>query len=804
MTSLPPRRTVTGLSLAAATLAAAVFTGAPAFAAGENPPETPPPSVSSETAATPDPSAAPETPAAETLSATAAAYEPVIVDGQVQATLDAKAITKSEVWIKTNVDTDHDGHPDEIYAVLSVPNIATGGVTVPTVIAASPYYGGIKAVPQHNPYRELWDPSQPKPTPAFGDWNRPGDSDSPYGTPSGAYWLSRGFAFMAVSTVGTNKSTGCPQMLNREEAEANKAVIQWLTGKDGVTARDAAGNPVSSAAWSAGKVAMTGTSYDGALPLLTATTGVEGLEVIAPMAPVSNFYEYYHVAGGMYGPQGYQGEDLDNYVLALLPNDAARARCTATAQEFVEKEDRASGDYNDFWDERNLLNWAGNVRAATLIGHGQSDLNVRVSQSTDWYQAMRARGVPTKLYLHQYSHINLGSLPAAAGWTRDLNRWFTHYLLGVDNGVQNDSGVRIQAEDRKTWFDDTDFPNVDADDVAFFPTAGGSAVGALESEVRTGVVETKTFADDSTISLQELVDAPSSPNRLVYRSAPLATELRLSGEASATLGIALNRPAANITMAIADRAPDGTSHIISRAWTDPQNRTDIRTTEAVVPGTSYDLRLGFVPVDYRIQPGHSIELLIASSDTETSLLPPTSTDLTVDTSVTSVSLPVVGASAAVRAALGAPAEPAIAVTSASVLEGGAQTVTGSGLAPNTGLVLGVDVDGVAPRTVRTGDDGTFSVALPAGATSAAGTRTVTLTAGRATIATAAFEVIAKETPVTPTPSPSPSPAGGGKGGSGTLPATGGEVGFAWIAGLLLLGGGAVTTVLAAQRRRNRV
>ncbi|WP_424936448.1 MULTISPECIES: CocE/NonD family hydrolase [Bacteria] len=802
MTSLPSRRTVTGLALAAATLAATVLTGTSAFADDEDSPEaTPAPVSSSAPAGTPAPTAGSETPATERASTATSAYEPVIVDGQVQATLDPKAITKSEVWIRTNVDTDHDGAPDEIYAVLSVPNVAAGGVTVPTVIAASPYYGGIKAVPQHNPYRELWDPSQPKPTPAFGEWNRPGDSDSPYGTPSGAYWLSRGFAFMAVSTVGTNKSTGCPQMLNREEAEANKAVIQWLTGKDGVTARDATGNPVSSAAWSAGKVAMTGTSYDGALPLLTATTGVEGLEAIAPMAPVSNFYEYYHVAGGMYGPQGYQGEDLDNYVLALLPDDAARARCTPTAQEFVEKEDRASGDYNDFWDERNLLNWAGDVRAATLIGHGQSDLNVRVSQSTDWYRAMRANGVPTKLYLHQYSHINLGSLPAAAGWTRDLNRWFTHYLLGVDNGAQNDSGVRIQAEDRTTWFDDTDFPNVDAGEVTFFPTAGGAGVGALESEVRTGAVETKTIADDSTISLQDLVSAPSSPNRLVYRSAPLATELRLSGEASAALGIALNRPAANITLAIADRSPDGTSRIISRAWTDPQNRTDIRTTETVVPGTSYDLRLGFVPVDYRVQAGHAIELLIASSDTETSLLPPTSTDLTVDTSVTSVTLPVVGASDAVREALGAPGEPAIAVASVSVREGDAQTVTGAGLAPDIDLVLGVDVSGVAPIAVRTDEDGTFSAALPSGSTTAAGTRTVTLTAGRATIATAAFEVIAKETPVTPTPSPSPS--GGGKGGSGTLPATGGEIGLAGIAGLLLLGSGAMATALAARRRRDR-
>lgn len=671
-------------------------------------------------------------------------YSPVLVDGQAQATLAGKPVTKKEIWIKTSVDTDRDGTPDELHAVLSLPSVATGGVTVPTVIEASPYYGGVKAVPQHDPHRELWDPSMPKPAPVPGNWMRPGDRDSPYSTPRGAYWLSRGFAHLAVSTVGTGNSTGCPQMLSREEAEANKAVIQWLTGEGGVTARDANGTAVTATDWSSGKAAMTGTSYDGALPLLTATTGVKGLEAIAPMAPVSSFYDYYHVGGGMYGPEGYQGEDLDNYVSALLTDAGDRARCAATEKEFLEKQDRASGDYNDFWDERNLLKFTGNVRAATLIGHGQADLNVRVGQSTDWYQAMRENGVPTKLFLHQQAHVNVGGV-SGSKWTETLNRWFTHYLFGVDNGAQNDTGARIQTEDG-TWIDDPAFPHPGAETVNYFPTANGSQIGQLEPETRTGSVESISFADDSAISLQKLVESSTSPNRLLYSSAPLASELRLSGTATATLGIALNRPAGNITMAIVDRDPTGETTIISRAWTDPQNRTDNRTTEAVVPGTSYDLTLSFVPTDYRIKAGHSIGLLIASSDTATSLLPPTTTQLTVDTSVTAISLPVVGGAVSSRAAFGAPGAPAVVAVSPSVTVGDAQSVTGSGLAPNVDLQ--VTAGGAAPFAVRTDANGGFSATLPKAATDTVGDKTVTLTAGRAPIASAVFQVT--PAPVPPT------------------------------------------------------
>lgn len=680
--------------------------------------------------------AAPAASAADTIEAAPPSiYQPTVANGEAQANVPLTGVRTSEVWIETPVDTDRDGKKDTIYARIQLPSVAKDGVTVPSVIAASPYYGGIQAVPQHDPYRELWDPSQPKPPAEFGTWNRPGDSDSAGYDANGNYWLSRGFAFLKVAALGTFKSTGCPQMLNDNEAQSMKSVIQWLTGAEGAIARDAQGAEVSAKDWSAGKVGMTGTSYDGALPLITATTGVEGLEAIAPMAPVSNFYEYYHVGGGMYGPDGYQGEDLDNYVLALRPK--GDTTCTPTAQEFVEKEDRASGDYNDFWAERNLMDKIDNVHAATLIGHGMDDLNVRVNQSTDWYEALRARGVPTKLYLHQYWHLDLGQIRSAM-WTNNLNRWFTHYLFGVDNGVQNEPSARIQKED-KTWIDEASWPAADAGEVTLFPTVGGDAVGGLQSEVRTGAVESKTFADDSTISLQDLAEAAASPNRLVYQTAPLQTELRLSGTATAKLNVAINRPAANISMAIVDHDPvKGTTHIISRAWTDPQNRTDIRTTEAVVPGTAYDLSLGFVPTDYRVPAGHTIGLMVASSDTATSLLPPTSTDLTVDTSATSVTLPVSGAADAVRAALGQTAEPTVAVGAPIVVSGKDQTVTGEGFAPGVDLTLTDGTAGSTPVTVRTGEDGTFSAVLPTSGD--AGERTVSVLAGRATIAQATFAV----------------------------------------------------------------
>ena len=56
-------------------------------------------------------------------------------------------------------------------------------------------------------------------------------------------------------------------------------MIEWLSGrKNGYTTPD--GSEPVEAYWSTGKVGMTGTSYDGTIPLAAATTGVEGLKAI--------------------------------------------------------------------------------------------------------------------------------------------------------------------------------------------------------------------------------------------------------------------------------------------------------------------------------------------------------------------------------------------------------------------------------------------------------------------------------------------------------------------------------------------
>lgn len=233
-----------------------------------------------------------------------------------------------------------------------------------------------------------------------------------------------------------------------------------------------------------------------------------------------------------------------------------------------------------------------------------------------------------------------------------------------------------------------------------------------------------------------------------------------------------------------------------------------------------------MPTEYRIAAGHALGVTVASSDTDTSLLPEPGTTLTVDTSQTFVDVPVAGGEQQASTLFGDTAHPALSVTAATIREGAQQTVSGAGFVPGVDLTVSTDAGGAAPVTVRTSAEGTFDAtfALPTGS---AGERTVVASAGRAEVARAVSTVEAAPTP-TPAPSPTPTPspssstgpgAGAGTGGAGatptSAPATGSPAGALAATGtdaaptgpvtaaLLLLGGGAALMVVRRARTARR-
>jgi X-Pro dipeptidyl-peptidase len=559
---------------------------------------------------------------------------PVFVDGQAQPVFSTMPATwiRQELWVETTIDSDFDGALDRIHIdVARVQETDTIGLKVPVVMEVSPYYGGNVDVVNWSVDHEIGQPPtfRPVTAPDFRDTS-PIISNS-----HTANWVPRGFAVVHAEGTGTGLSTGCPTTGDPFETLGPKAVIDWLNGRAKAFTAQVGGTEVA-ATWTTGKVGMIGTSYNGTLPIGVATTGVEGLEAIVPISAISSWYDYYRANGMVRAPGGFQGEDAD--VLAEYTYTRPdQAICRPVIADIAAKQDRVTGDYTPFWNARNYMNDISGLHAAVLLAHGNNDWNVMTKHPAVLYDALKARGVPHQLYWHQGGHG--GSPPLVR-----TNRWFSRYLWDHENGVENDPKAWVvregQSSQNPTPY--AEWPDPDAQKVTLSFNGNGNETGQLSLREGSRPVF-ETIVDNATISAATLMNAASSSNRLVFKTPPLLSPIRISGTPTIQLMLAFSKPKANVTAhLISYPESTGTATVISRGWIDPENRSSPAVTEAVTPGKSYKLTFDFQPKDSVLAAGRRLGVMILSSDRDYTIRPAPGTELTMELKESKVRLPIVG------------------------------------------------------------------------------------------------------------------------------------------------------------------
>jgi len=561
---------------------------------------------------------------------------------------------RHDLWVETEFDTDGDQKPDRMHVAVTRPKQTdTEGLKLPVVYETSPYYAGTAGFPDGmfwDVKHELGEAPKARVHPEVKRrGKRPIISRSQIKT-----WVPRGYIVVHSSSPGTGLSQGSPTVGGDNESLAPKAVIEWLCGKgNGYTTPD--GNEKVKAYWSTGKVGMTGTSYNGTLPVAAATTGVEGLEAIIPVAPNTSYYHYYRSNGLVRSPGGYLGEDIDVlYDFIHSGDESKRAFSNATVRDKEMKEgmDRITGDKNEFWDGRDYLNDMGPMKAALLMSHGFNDWNVMPEHSYRIYNAAKEKGIPAQIYYHQNGH---GGPPPISM----MNRWFTRYLHGIQNGVEEDARAWIVREKDKpadpTAYED--YPNPEAEPVTFYLGAGAPGRGTLSTKPAEGQGN-ETLVDNYSFDGSALAEAEYTNHRLIYLTPELAEDIHLSGLSEITIRVAASKPAVNLSVWLVSlpwqegRRSKITDNIITRGWADPQNQSSVYESEALVPGEYYTLTFELQPDDQIIAEGQQIGLMIFSSDREYTLWPEPGTELTVDLDATSITLPVVGGEASINNAFG--------------------------------------------------------------------------------------------------------------------------------------------------------
>ncbi|MFF5563542.1 Xaa-Pro dipeptidyl-peptidase [Streptomyces sp. NPDC012623] len=617
----------------------------------------------------PPPGQAPTTgQALTTASATVPAKASAKVSRPVYSYEDA---VRESVWVDTGLDGDGDGRTDRVAVDIVRPREpARQGRKIPVIMDASPYYSCCGR----------GNESQKKTYDADGD---------PLGFPLhyDNYFVPRGYAFVAVDLAGTNRSDGCVDVGGRSDIQSAKAVVDWLGGRArGYASRT--GGERARADWTTGATGMIGKSYDGTIANGVAATGVEGLRTIVPIGSISSWYDYYFAQGAPLYSSG--PEWLSDYV----ESPEARTRCQAVQRDLVEGAPR-TGDRTALWDERDYVPDAHKVRASVFAVHGMQDLNVRTKHLGQWWDALADAGVERKIWLSQTGHVDPFDFRRAT-WVDTLHRWFDHYLLGYDNGVEREPMADIErAPDQ--WSTDRVWPPRATAATTLRPGTGTvPGVGTL-GRTPAAPGTTGTFTDDRRQSEEDWAAAidRSTPAKNGFITRPLSRDLRLSGSGKVTVTATPSTTSAHLTAVLVDLGPDtirdygasgegittltertcwgpsttadsscyretaarttDVAHtVFSRGWADLGTYADPDKGRPLTPGTPYTLTIDLAASDHVVPAGHRLALIIGGTDSGLIDPPSTTPTLTLDLARTAAKLPLVGGAAAFQRATTGP------------------------------------------------------------------------------------------------------------------------------------------------------
>ncbi|MFS9039391.1 CocE/NonD family hydrolase [Streptococcus parasanguinis] len=392
-------------------------------------------------------------------------------------------IVRFPVYVETDYDTDADGKPDLVKAIVQLPKaVAQGDFKAATILEARPYVAGTLdenyvtleslGLPTDGSYDMKKLHNQPaKRQPVSSETTveaakKAKASDWYYYSPYEYiydyedlnwydYFLVRGYAFISSAGLGTKGSEGFNTTGSELEINAFKNIIEWVNGKRKAYT-DKTSNVEIKADWATGNVAMTGLSWAGTTTFGVAATGVEGLKTIVPAAGIASWYDYFNSQGTQFGNAPYSDLSwLSLYVSTRMLDQDDWAGIWQNYSNYINQlnKDQYAHDrnYSDVWKERDYTLHPENLKTSALIVHGLNDDNVKTKHFELMYDALKKAGQDVKLYLHQGDHVYPAAMSRGYGITANgqdfydlLNTWLTHYLYGVNNHVESLPAVLAQ------------------------------------------------------------------------------------------------------------------------------------------------------------------------------------------------------------------------------------------------------------------------------------------------------------------------------------------------------------------------
>jgi X-Pro dipeptidyl-peptidase len=562
---------------------------------------------------------------------------------------------RQSVWVDTGLTAS--GRPGghvRVAADIIRPSELDGKAKVPVILEASPYFsccgrGNQNQVKQYDANGNIVD------FPLFYD----------------NYFVPRGYAVVLVDLAGTNRSQGCVDTGGPSDVTSATSVINWLNGR-GTAYTSVTGATTASAYWSNGNVGMIGKSWDGTIAEGAASTGVTGLKTIVAESAISSWYNYFRMNGAPLARE--TPGQLSTYV-----EDPDTVTACASVAANIDAGSPDNGDYTSMYAARNYAANAGKVKASVWLTHGANDYNVLTDDFGQWWNALPPT-VHKQLWLSQTGHVDPFDFRRTA-FVDELHRWFDHYLMGIDNGVQSDPQASIErSPDHWVNYQTWPIPGTLPTTLRMSPsgTAGVGTLGLVGPKPNSSA----SFTDNPNNDDDNWSATPTQTanDRIIYSTGPLTHATTVSGTTKVTLTVTPSTSAAELSAVLVDygsttmrnysdgvegiltlktqscfgdstpqdsacyydTAPDTETvnyDVFDRGWADLGHYQSLTSQQVLTPGKPYTMTFTLNTTDHTVPAGHTLALIIGGTDNGYINPPAGTPTLNVNLDQSSVTLP---------------------------------------------------------------------------------------------------------------------------------------------------------------------
>ena len=409
-----------------------------------------------------------------------------------------------------------------------------------------------------------------------------------------------GYAVLTWSARGFGKSTG-KIGLNDPSGEVKDVskLIDWLAKQPDVQL-DKPGDP---------RVGMAGGSYGGAISLLAAGYD-DRVDVIAPAIT------YWNLADALF-PNGVFKKLWAGIFINSGGGCAKFEPALCQMYNRVAESGKPDAQARALLEARSPSAVAKQINVPTLLIQGQTDSLFPLGQADAAEKAIRANGAPVDVDWIAGGHDG-GDMETSRVQAR-VTSWFDRYLKDDKN---TDTGPAFRVT-RTGGVDSTD-------GAAQLRGASGSAYPGLESDPRTialtgrpeqsftnpagasppaisalpGLGSTGGLSQLSSLGIGVSLDFPGQ--YAAFNSAPVTKSLRITGSPTVTVHVKSTSDDTVLFGKVYDVGPGGTQQVLPSQLVTPLRIDGTKSGK--------DVTITLPAIDYDVQSGHHLRLVLASTD----------------------------------------------------------------------------------------------------------------------------------------------------------------------------------------------